>query len=167
MIDNVWFVGVLNYYAAGLLGLRIGPVGLLSYWTIGLLCPPKVVGCRGGSRYFERACGFFKNMIVQKYQDSTPVKVRPKVSAPFRNCFWLNRISLCLNNFTTFKLPKFIKIPPPNKSLKTLGETNCFGPATFGKKQLEISSAFYVRSCQQFWKFWISQMLRYQTIMKQ
>ena len=54
------------------------------------MSPKKVVGCRGGSRYFEGGWFLgkaerFKNMILQTYQDSTLVKISQKVLALFKN----------------------------------------------------------------------------------
>ena len=75
----------------------------------------------GGSRYFEGVCFFckpqrFKNLIVPKYQDSTPVKFSQEVSTLFQNYVWLNRITYGLD-FDDFQISKtYIKIPPP-KSL--------------------------------------------------
>ena len=68
-----------------------------------------VVGCRGGSRYFEGVCGFWKserfnNLIVQKYLDSTPIKIIQKVTALFQNCFWFSRIHLCCVSFFHFHI---------------------------------------------------------------
>ena len=44
-----------------------------------------------------------------------------------------------------FGFPKIIKLPPPNISLKTLGEPNCFGPTRIWEKQLKTSSTFLMR----------------------
>ena len=44
--------------------------------------------------------------------------------------------------FMIFRFPTFIKIPPPNNSLKLLGEANRFGPTRFCKNKLKISYTF-------------------------
>ena len=49
-----------------------------------IVSPKKVVGCRGGNRYFEGGVfksERFKKMIVPNYQDTTPLKISQKVSA--------------------------------------------------------------------------------------
>ena len=89
-------------------------------------------GCRGGSRYFE---GYhvssrsqrFENLIVQKYQDSTPIQNCSKIFNIFFKTIcdllgftYVLRLSTIVQDLLRFhhRIFRFL--------FKTLGDTNCF-----------------------------------------
>ena len=165
-----WANGIPSCMAAALASARIMDISIASDMTRFIefiVSPKKVVGCRGGHRNVEGGGFFwkserFKNLIVRKYQDSTPIKFSLKVSTLFQNNSWHNRIYLRFKILWDFQIPKIYQDPP--QSLKTLGDTNCFGPTRFPLKQIKQIHMFDVRWCRKFWKFWISGMLRSEEI---